>query len=92
MALKVLKFGGTSVGSAEALRRVAAIVATELPHGGLVVVSALSGTTDRILEALRLASGGDLPEAKSAINTLRNHHEGVAQDLALRPNIQEVWA
>ena len=49
--IKILKFGGSSVGSAEALRRAAAIVHEELPAGGLVVVSALKGTTDRILEA-----------------------------------------
>ena len=38
MTLKVLKFGGSSVGNAEALRRAAAIVRDELPSGGLVVV------------------------------------------------------
>lgn len=92
MALKVLKFGGTSVGSAEALLRAVSIVRTEIPGGGLVVVSALSGTTDHILQALRFASDGDLPEAKSAINTLRNNHEGVAHGLGLLPDIEEVWA
>lgn len=91
MALKVLKFGGTSVGSADALRRATAIVSSELPKGGLVVVSALSGTTDQILWALRLASDGDLPEAKSTINSLRSHHETVAIDLGLLPEIEEIW-
>lgn len=92
MTLKVLKFGGTSVGNAEALLRATAIVRAEVSAGGLVVVSALSGTTDRILQALRLASDGDLPEAKSAIHALRAHHEGVAHDLGLLTEIQEVWS
>ncbi|MBL0312854.1 MAG: aspartate kinase [Holophagaceae bacterium] len=91
MALKVLKFGGTSVGSAEALLRATAIVRAETPEGGLVVVSALSGTTDRILQALRFASEGDFPEAKSSIQALRIHHESVAHDLGLLPDIAEVW-
>lgn len=91
MSPKVLKFGGTSVGSAEALLRTTSIIRNELPRGGLVVVSALSGTTDAILQALRFASDGDLPEAKSAIQTLRAHHEGVAHDLGLLPYIEEVW-
>ena len=55
MSLKVLKFGGSSVGSAEALRRAAGIVREELPAGGLVVVSALRGTTDQILDACAAA-------------------------------------
>jgi len=92
MSLKVLKFGGTSIGSAEALLRAASIVLAELPGGGLVVVSALSGTTDRILQSLRMASDGDLPEAKSSIHALRNHHERVARDLGLLVAIEKAWA
>ena len=92
MTVRVLKFGGTSVGSAEALRRATTIVRGEIPGGGLVVVSALSGTTDSLLHALRLASDGDLPEAKSAIRTLQTHHESVARDLGLLADLEEVWA
>jgi len=56
--VRVLKFGGTSVGTAEALRRAASIVQTELSAGGLVVVSALSRTTDTILEAVERSPQG----------------------------------
>lgn len=91
MALKVLKFGGTSVGSAEALMRAASIVRSEIPDGGLVVVSALCGTTDRILQSLRLAADGDLPEARSVVHALRIHHESVAHDLGLLPDIEGAW-
>ena len=45
--VKVLKFGGTSVGSAEALGRLVGIVAAESQMARpIVVVSALSGVTD----------------------------------------------
>jgi aspartate kinase len=91
MSLKVLKFGGTSVGSSTALRRATVIVRAELPEGGLVVVSALSGSTDRITQALRLASDGAIPEAKVTIYTLQSHHETVAEELGLLPALQEAW-
>ena len=60
---KVLKFGGTSLGSAGALQRAAGIIREELPRGGLVVVSALSGTTDALLRAMEAASRGEIGRA-----------------------------
>lgn len=55
--MKVLKFGGTSVGSAENIRKVKRIV--ESQSGDIiVVVSALGGITDKILNAARNASVG----------------------------------
>jgi bifunctional aspartokinase / homoserine dehydrogenase 1 len=56
--MRVLKFGGTSVGSAETISRVKTIV-----HGiddqVIVVVSAVGGVTDRLIAASRLAGAGD---------------------------------
>ena len=92
MDIKVLKFGGTSVGSIDALLSVAAIVRQEVPAGGLVVVSALSGTTNTILKALGLAAEGDLLEAKTALQALRNRHEGVAHGLGLLETLEGNWA
>ncbi len=92
MAPKVLKFGGTSVGSVEALQRAALIVRDEIPSGGLVVVSALSGTTDAILKSLRLAAEGDLPEAKSALQSIHNRHQGMAHALGLLAGLEDAWA
>ena len=91
MTLKVLKFGGSSVGSAEALRRAAAIVAEELPAGGLVVVSALKGTTDAILAAVGVAGEGDLTGAQARCAALRQHHEAVATDLGLADRVAPAW-
>jgi aspartate kinase len=92
MSLKVLKFGGSSVGSAGALRRAAAIVQEELPGGGLVVVSALKGTTDRILDACAAAGRGDLAAAQVHLTTLQNHHREVAAELDLLPAVAHPWA
>lgn len=89
--VKVLKFGGSSVGTAVALRRAAAIVAAELPSGGLVVVSALRGTTDRILDACAQAGRGDLPAAQAPLQALRDHHRAVAAELGLGPVLEAAW-
>jgi aspartate kinase len=89
--IKVLKFGGSSVGSAEALRRAAAIVREELPGGGLVVVSALRGTTDLILDACAAAGGGDLPAARERLAALRDRHRRVASELGLWAEVRPAW-
>lgn len=91
MSLKVLKFGGSSVGSAEALRRAGSIVRQELPSGGLVVVSALKGTTDRILEACSAAGRGDLPDAQAVLGIIRDRHLEVAGELGLLEAVQAAW-
>src|SRR5688500_9714009 len=55
----VLKFGGTSVGSAPAIRQVYEIVRARLDQRPLVVVSAHAGVTDLLLELGRTAPRGD---------------------------------
>ena len=92
MSLKVLKFGGSSLGSAEALRRAAAIVRDELPSGGLVVVSALRGTTDLILEACAAAGRGDLATAQSHLAAIRERHFEVAAELGLIKAMKGAWS
>ncbi|MEP6946035.1 MAG: bifunctional aspartate kinase/homoserine dehydrogenase I [Acidobacteriota bacterium] len=58
--MKVLKFGGSSVGSAESIERVVAIVSRNLGDGPLaVVLSAMQGTTDALISAGRAAEMGD---------------------------------
>ncbi|MGE0045399.1 MAG: aspartate kinase, partial [Hyphomonadaceae bacterium] len=59
MSRLVMKFGGTSVGDVERIRRVARIVAHERKPGrGLaVVVSAMAGETDRLVGLAREAGG-----------------------------------
>src|SRR5262245_14416778 len=65
MSRLVMKFGGTSVGDVERIGRVARIVAAERKHGrGLaVVVSAMSGETDRLVKLAREAGGVDTRNA-----------------------------
>jgi aspartate kinase len=61
MARLVMKFGGTSVGDVERIQRVARIVAAQRQPGlGIaVVVSAMSGETDRLVKLAQAAGGGN---------------------------------
>lgn len=58
--MKILKFGGSSVATADAIRRVTAIIADARREDQVaVVVSAMGGATDTLLEAARRAADGD---------------------------------
>ena len=58
--MKVLKFGGTSVGSVQSIRQVASIVEDGAKTGQqVVVVSAFGGVTNQLVELGELASAGD---------------------------------
>jgi len=49
--LQVMKFGGTSVGDAECIARTAQIIARLPRNSCIAVVSAMSGVTNRLIEA-----------------------------------------
>ena len=57
--MKVLKFGGTSVGTVNSLRCVKAIVES-CDEQVVVVVSALGGITDKLINTAKQASTGDM--------------------------------
>ena len=83
MAKLTMKFGGTSVGSPEAIERVVSIVREHIAQGHqlVVVVSAMAGVTDMLLESAKAAAGGDRA-AYTAINTqIRSRHEAVIDSL-----------
>jgi aspartate kinase len=87
----VAKFGGTSVEDAAAIRRVVSIVRSRLPLQPLVVVSALAGTTNALLELAELAGAGNLVGAIRGVEALRQRHLAVAADLLEgRPSAAEV--
>jgi len=82
-----MKFGGTSVGSPEAISSVAHIVRRELDAGNrvIVVVSAMSGVTDTLLAAARMAVTGNRWGYLSSAEALRDRHTEAANRL-LPPN------
>lgn len=70
--IKILKFGGTSVGSAANMRRVAKIITSE--EARLTVLSAMSGTTDALVRISGAAKAGDNDTAKATIGMLREKY------------------
>jgi aspartate kinase len=70
----VLKFGGTSVGDAEAIARTGRIVASRTEQGPIVVVSALAGVTNALVALAEQAVKGHLIGALRAIEDLRERH------------------
>jgi aspartate kinase len=77
----VIKFGGTSVGDADAIARTAAIVRGRLARKPVVVVSALAGTTNALIEIADRSSSGQLIVALSVLEGLRTRHLEVIEEL-----------
>jgi bifunctional aspartokinase / homoserine dehydrogenase 1 len=80
--LQVMKFGGTSVGSAECMARAAQIVAEGARECRCVaVVSAMSGVTNRLIEAAKTAQAGNAAGATAIVESLRTQHELALESL-----------
>jgi aspartate kinase len=77
----VMKFGGTSVGDAQAIERVTSIVHGRLPQRPVVVVSAMARVTDQLLQMARAAGNGDRKKALMLARELRERHYNTAGEL-----------
>jgi aspartate kinase len=73
--MKVMKFGGTSVGRPERMHHIVKLVTKETEQEpAIVVLSALSGTTNALVEISELIAKGDRNGAKHAIEKLEAHY------------------
>jgi aspartate kinase len=87
--LLVMKFGGTSVGSAERMRVAASIAADPaLRRPVVIVVSAMSKITDLLLDTLRRAEAGDNAGLEANLDRLRERHVACCAEL-LAPEHRE---
>lgn len=77
----VMKFGGTSVQDADAIRRLISIVQSRSKAQPVIVVSALARVTDQLLEAGRAAANGRLGFALAAVRDIYVRHELLADSL-----------
>ncbi len=80
----VMKFGGTSVEDAAAIRRLCRLVERPSSLRPVVVVSALAKVTDQLMKAGWAAAAGSLDSAREILQVLRQRHETVARGLAKR--------
>ena len=74
----VMKFGGTSVGSAESIRQVVRIIEGRKEQRPVVVVSAFSGTTDMLIEAAGKGKSED---------EVREKHAGIMKELGVPESV-----
>jgi aspartokinase/homoserine dehydrogenase 1 len=86
--LLVMKFGGTSVGDESCIARTAKIISGVAKESAcVVVVSAMSGVTNRLIEAAKTAQAGNATEAEAIMDALRQQHETAF--LSLLPDDQK---
>ena len=71
----VCKFGGTSVADATAITRVIEIIDSKRSQRPVVIVSALGGATNLLLDIANKAAGGELLAALQLIEQLRDRHQ-----------------
>src|SRR3989338_3050935 len=80
--MKVMKFGGTSVGSAERIIHVAELIDIYTKHDCVVtVVSAMSGVTDQLIETFNCFKAGKTKSARELLYKLYRHHRDVMDDI-----------
>ena len=85
--IKILKFGGSSVGSVERIKHVARLISDEQPK--VVVLSAMSGTTDALAGIAAKLSGGDMDGALDDAARLENKYSAVADALTAAQEARE---
>ena len=78
--MKVMKFGGTSVGKPERMHEVAKLI-TRNADSKIVVLSALSGTTNSLVEISNFLAHGNREGAKNTIEKLHQHYKAFIQAL-----------
>ncbi len=86
--MRVLKFGGTSVGSVESIRNVKNIVLSQ-PGKKLLVLSAMSGVTNELVKISDNIKAGNSEDIKAIISGLRIRHESTIKELISDAEVQQ---
>jgi aspartate kinase len=86
--MQVLKFGGTSVGKPERMHQVAQLI-TKDNHPKIVVLSALSGTTNALVSIGESLATGAKDEAKAKIDDLKAHYYAFISKLLANENLRQ---
>jgi aspartate kinase len=83
--MKVMKFGGTSVGKPERMHHIASLITKE-KEPAIIVLSALSGTTNALIEIGLFIAKGDRAGAKQSIDKLEAHYQDFIGQLVKEPD------
>ena len=84
--MKVLKFGGTSVGSVESIRNVKNILASR-EGKKVLVLSAMAGVTNKLVEITELIKAEDHSAIANIVTELRDKHENTIDSLINEPEL-----
>lgn len=88
--LQVMKFGGTSVGDAACIARTAQIIARGAKENAcIVVVSAMRGVTNRLIEAAKRAGTGESTAGAAVMEEVRRQHETALASLIEREDARQ---
>ncbi|RZM05564.1 MAG: aspartate kinase, partial [Pedobacter sp.] len=82
--MKVMKFGGTSVGKPERMHQIVSLVNQDA-EPKIVVLSALSGTTNALVAIGDFIAKGDRASAKQSIDNLEAHYQSFIAQLVQKP-------
>ncbi|HSR38771.1 MAG TPA: aspartate kinase [Phnomibacter sp.] len=83
--MKIMKFGGTSVGRPERMAQVAQLITAD-SESKIVVLSALSGTTNALVEISNALAEYKRDEAKQLIDKLEAHYQAFISELVKTPD------
>lgn len=86
--MKIMKFGGTSVGKPERMHAVADLINAET-EPVLVILSALAGTTNSLVEISQSLVSGHKEQALAQIRKLRAHYDDFCGHLVSKPQARE---
>jgi len=82
----VMKFGGTSVGNAEAFKRVTDMINANLNRNPVIVVSAVAGTTDLLINSANAVVRKEI-KVDDAIKAIREKHDRITAELGLEKSL-----
>ncbi len=86
--MKVMKFGGTSVGKPERMHQVSQLITAD-GESKIVVLSALSGTTNALVEISNAMAAGNKQEAKQLIEKLEEHYRQFVIELLKSESVSD---
>jgi len=84
--MKIMKFGGTSVGKPHRMHEVARLITAD-DEARIVVLSAVSGTTNALVEIGNALAAGDREGAREKINALETIYQSFIRELVTKPEM-----
>ncbi len=85
----IMKFGGSSIKNSRAIKRVAGIIGGEKDKKRVVVLSALGGVTDKLIEAHEHALAREKTEWKTIVDALYRRHRELTEELIPAGNLRD---